>query len=410
MRRYRQILSLAVCIAGVSCSSSASGSDRPVPAPDAVRPRATERVVYSFAGGSDGNAPSASLIAVNGELYGTTGGGGGSGCTAGCGTIFKVSASGQESVLHAFTGGSDGEIPSGPLTYVHGKLYGMTEFGGGTGCKQRGTHLKGCGTIFEVGLSGAERVLYHFSGGKEEAFPTGGLTYVNGAFYGEAAGGINGLACLGTNPDTCGTIFKMTPSGQASVLYAFTGREQGAFPQGGLLFFGGNFYGTTGSKLFEVSPSGAQSTLHTFASSPNGVIALNGDLYGVVPSGGRHTCFGASYYFPCGAVFRAALTGRESDIYNFQGGMDGATPTQLIAVAGDLFGTTFLGGKGCNSPAACGTVFELTPTGQETVLYRFHGPDGSSPLAGLLDVSGTFYGTTALGGSHNYGTVFAITP
>jgi uncharacterized repeat protein (TIGR03803 family) len=109
-----------------------------------------EKVLYSFADGSDGYQPVAGLIAVNGMLYGTTEQGGGlGGCTpGGCGTVYRVSTTGKEQVLHRFGHGSDGEDPAADLIDSNGMLYGTTLRGGGGGCDQSGS--SGCGTVFEL--------------------------------------------------------------------------------------------------------------------------------------------------------------------------------------------------------------------------------------------------------------------
>lgn len=98
--------------------------------------------MYRFTGGSDGATPASGLIDVNGTLYGTTLNGGAS-CT--CGTVYSVSTSGAETVLYRFTGGTDGWIPIAGLTDVHGTLYGTTELGGDkVGCCSK----YGGGTVF----------------------------------------------------------------------------------------------------------------------------------------------------------------------------------------------------------------------------------------------------------------------
>jgi hypothetical protein len=119
--------------------------------PPAAGNRWTETVVYSFAGGSDNVTPNGPLIMdANGVLYGTTSGGG-TGCTKGCGTVFRLTSPGtggsswSEAVLYSFRAGTDGKAPFGGLIMdVNGALYGTTASGGGTGCRG------GCGTVFRV--------------------------------------------------------------------------------------------------------------------------------------------------------------------------------------------------------------------------------------------------------------------
>jgi len=125
---------------------------------------ATETVVYSFKGGSDGAYPLAGLINVNGTLYGTTSQGGVA-CTDGnlrsCGTVFSITQAGVERVLYAFKGGTtDGARPVGGLVSLGGTLYGTTEWGG----NGANSLDYGYGTVFAVTKRGAERAVYAFAG------------------------------------------------------------------------------------------------------------------------------------------------------------------------------------------------------------------------------------------------------
>jgi uncharacterized repeat protein (TIGR03803 family) len=122
------------------------------------------------------------LIDVDGTLYGTTEGGGSCGGKIdGCGTVFKVTRSGKESVLHFFGSGSDGDYPFAPLVDVDGALYGTTGGGGGDNSNPEGT-------IFRITAAGKENVLHSFTG-SDGAVPQAGLTDVNGTLYGTTDGG-----------------------------------------------------------------------------------------------------------------------------------------------------------------------------------------------------------------------------
>jgi uncharacterized repeat protein (TIGR03803 family) len=170
-----------------------------------VTPSGTEKVIHSFQGGSpDGSFPTFyGLIDVSGTLYGTTfDGGNGKGCGSGvgCGTVFSITPSGTETLLHSFSG-HVAVAPQG-LVDVNGVLYGMTYYGGGTGCGG-----DGCGTVFRITTSGAFKVLYTFTGGTSDgAFPEGSLIDVNGTLYGMTEAG-GGTACGGQG---CGTVFALT--------------------------------------------------------------------------------------------------------------------------------------------------------------------------------------------------------
>lgn len=410
---------LSFC-AAVALLASCSGSQAPI---GAQPPATGERVLYSFAGGSDGADPQAAPISLDGKLYGTTALGGNGGCAAvhGCGTVYQVSASGRERVLHVFRSGTDGEAPSASLIDVSGSLFGTTLYGGGSGCKSG--HTSGCGTVFEVTPADEEIVLYRFRGGAQGALPDSNLTPFNGVLYGETGAGGTGKCYYADYPG-CGTIFKMSPSGRASIVYTFEGDKDAGNPSGGLLLLKGNFYGTSSGggsyacqfsygcgTVFEISPSGRERILHVFTGNrkdgvlpESGLVVLDGALYGTTYSGGRYNC-GLYYYLPCGTVFKVTLSGQEEVVHNFKGGMeDGAYPNGLIAVGGNLYGTTLSGGA-----YGGGTVFKLTPSGQETILYQFKGGnDASAPSSGLIEVGGTLYGTAG-GGAHGDGTVYAVT-
>jgi uncharacterized repeat protein (TIGR03803 family) len=121
-----------------------------------------EIVLHSFmASPSDGAFPEAGLIAdSSGNHYGTTylGGGTGSICSNGCGTVFKLTPGGTETVLYSFTGRSDGSGPVGGLIADSSGLYGTTPEGGASGC------FAGCGVVFKVSPSGTETVFHIFRG------------------------------------------------------------------------------------------------------------------------------------------------------------------------------------------------------------------------------------------------------
>jgi uncharacterized repeat protein (TIGR03803 family) len=142
-----------------------------------------ESVIYRFGGANDGFIPRGDLTNVNGVLYGTTFGGFANNQTYG--TVFRVTTSGAEKVLHGFGGGNDGGYPNGDLTNVNGVLYGTTIEGGGNG--------KSAGTVFKITTSGVKSSVYRFEGGSDGMEPEAGLTYVNGVLYGTTAyGGTNG--------------------------------------------------------------------------------------------------------------------------------------------------------------------------------------------------------------------------
>jgi uncharacterized repeat protein (TIGR03803 family) len=417
------------CVAALAFVGCGGGAQPPVSAPgampqDKVRvPAPTETVLYSFAGGKDGADPQTAPISVRGELYGTTSiGGGGCRFVSGCGVVYRVNASGNEHLLHVFTSGKDGEAPTS-LIASRATLFGTTAYGGASGCKT-GHHVEGCGTIFELGLSGKETVLYAFPGGAPGAEPYA-LFPLGDTFFGEAAAGGVGKCYYASTPG-CGLIFKMRLPRHVSVLHTFEGAKSGGTPIGGLLSYKHSFFGTTQAgghtaclysygcgTTFSMTPSGKVTILHAFgrelqdaALPDNGLVLLNGTMYGTTFSGGSYDCALTGSFSGCGTAFGMTPSGHVNILYDFTGQTDGAYPNGLIAMDGNLYGTT----QG-NGAYRCGTVFELTPSGQETTIYSFKGaPDGCGPASGLTDVAGTLYGTTEVGGAHGYGTVYALTP
>ena len=355
-----------------------------------------ETVLHSFMGGpSDGSFPEAGLIAdSSGNLYGTTIAGG----KPGYGTVVKLSPGGTETVLHSFTGGTDGAGPlAGLIADSRGNLYGTAEK-----------------VVFKLSPSGTETVLYSFTGGSDGNGADAGLIAdSSGNLYGTTiAGGKSGY----------GTVVKLSPGGTETVLYSFCSLPNctdGSFPIAGLIAdSSGNLYGTTvfggasgDGVVFKLTPGGTETVLYSFTGGSDGANPYAGlfadsssNLYGTAEYGGARSCLGMNV--GCGVVFKLSPSGTETVLYSFTGGSDGGNPTAgLIAdSSGNLYGTTSAGasGSGCGGKFdfGCGVVFKLSPNGTYTVLHSFTGgSDGGVPLAGLIaDSSGNLYGTTEGGG------------
>lgn len=316
-----------------------------------------EIILYSFAGGSDGASPRASVIRdAAGNLYGTTRLGG----PSNAGVVFELSPSGSsytEKVLYAFTGGNDGGSPQAPLAIKGGVLYG-TAPGGGSAFN---------GVVFalkEIAGVWHEQVIYNFAGGNNDgAYPYCGLIFDKlGNIYGTAESG---------GPNEAGAVFELTHSNGTwteQVLHFFTGNGDGAEPNAGLIF------------------------------------DAAGNLYGLTTSGGTFSAGTAFELTPSGSSWT------EQVIYNFTGGSDGGFPSDTVIrdSKGNLYGTTFNGGSN-----GYGTAFQLTSSGttwSETNLYDFTGnSDGALPLASLLFHGGKLFGVADEGGSAFEGTAFEIT-
>ncbi|HEX3653780.1 MAG TPA: choice-of-anchor tandem repeat GloVer-containing protein [Rhizomicrobium sp.] len=361
-----------------------------------------ERVLHSFSG-SDGSYPNADLAFDAGSnLYGTASNGGDSNW----GTIFKLDPVGNYSVLYSFTGGADGQTPAGGVTIddATGDLYGTATFGGEAAN----------GVIYKLSATGKLTVLHAFDGANDGASPAGTLVRDKvGNFYGAAEFG-------GTGDD--GTIFKLTAKGKLTVLHAFNGSD-GIFPQGTLVRDrAGDLYGIAGQggasgagTVYRVAADGTFTLLYAFSGSsdggyPVGGLALDkqGNLYGTTQLGGTSGT---------GVIFELSPKGKETVLYNFTDGSDGAFPQGdlLRDKSGALYGTAESGGIVNCEGISCGTVFELAPGGTYKVLYSFlGGDDGAFPYAGLTAKGKKLFGTTYLGGgSHNCmnsscGTVFSV--
>ena len=359
--------------------------------------------LYSFKNVPDGQNPYAGLLDMNGTLYGTTSYGG----AHNLGAVFELTP-GSEKVLYSFKGGSDGSIPWAGLIDVGGALYGTTSSGGGTSCYNG---YSGCGTVFKLTSTGEETILFRFQGGSDGAFPLGGLVDVRGTLYGTTNGGGGGPCDGGYG---CGTVFNLTGTGTETILHRFkSGSADGAFPIAGLIYDKDSFYGTTtggGSNcdhgtgcgtVFKITQSGTESVLHRFAAASDGTTPyagltdIGGVLYGATAVGGT----GGG-----GTIYKITRSGAESVVYSFKGGGDGGGPRAApISVDGALYGTTQYGGTN-----NLGTIFKISPSGVESVLYSFTGAsDGEIPYAGLINVSGALFGTAFRGGVGN-GTVFGF--
>ena len=379
----------------------------------------TFKTLYAFKGSPDGASPYAGSLTLDaaGNLYGTTINGGGSGdgkCNAGCGTVFRLDKTGKETVLHSFGPAPDGELPiSGVIRGVDGNLYGTAYWAG----------AYNCGAVFKITKDGQETVMYSFLGG------AGNGCAPQSSLFRDAAGNLYGTT-IGN------TVFKVTSSGQETTIYNFTGSPDGSFPLGGLIRDAlGNFYGATeiggttgcgGSQgcgtIFKLDSSGKETVLYRFTGGKDGAYPQFGELardpagnlYGMTFSGGlteKNNCIALG----CGVVFKVAPTGKETVLYRFTGGKDGAEPQASVIrdSAGNLYGMTQDGGDlNCEPPFGCGVAFKLAPSGKLTILHRFTGGnDGAGPLGGLiLDKSGNIYGATLGGGVFGNGVVFKITP
>ncbi len=349
-----------IYVDGAFYGTTASGGANDYGAVYKVTPDGSESIVYSFKGAPDGATPAAGLIDVGGTLYGTTAYGGSTACADGgtfsCGTVFKVTLGGVETVLHAFAGTSDGSQPEAGLIDVNGTQYGTTERGGSP---------SSYGSVFKVTNPGGDASVSVIHGFDSSAYwPVASLLSVDGSLYGTTyAGGQHEL----------GTVFRITRSGGFQVIYSFAGGSDGEYPEAGL-------------------------------------IDVNGTLYGTTSWGGGNGC--VKFAEGCGTVFTVTKTGIEKVLHTFVYGGDGWIPeAPLMNDGGTLYGTTFYGGAskqdGCRAKG-CGTVFSITPEGVETVLHSFQFTGARFPVSGLAKLGHKLYGTTLGYGAAGGGAIFSI--
>jgi uncharacterized repeat protein (TIGR03803 family) len=362
-----------------------------------ARAAGTFTTLYSF---SVGTLPYDGLVqAANGNLYGTTYGGG----LTNHGTIFSIATNGLYSTLYEFTGGKDGAHPFAPLIQgLDGELYGTT-YGGGASAE---------GTVFKISTNGQLTTLHSFSGGDDGAYPYSSLVQVEGgSLYGTASAGGGGY----------GTIFRLTTNGTFTALYEFSDTNDGAYPYAGMILADdGNLYGTTvaggGSSsatgygtVFQFTLGGTLTTLYRFSGGdgayPYGRLAqgANGNLFGITSG----TAFGSGVAaLSFGTVFEITYGGTFTALYSFAGGSDGANPYAGLFQGsdGNLYGTTT--GGATNS----GNLFSMTVGGVLTALEALNGGNGSEPYGSLMQaIDGNLYGTTLYGGASDGGSVFQYT-
>jgi uncharacterized repeat protein (TIGR03803 family) len=249
--------------------------------------------LYSFcakSGCPDGQNPLATLVqGTDGNLYGTTSGGGAIG---NYGTVFKITFGGKLTTVYSFCVLSecyDGDYPEGVLIQgSNGNFYGTTG------------EASGRGNVFEMTPAGVVTSLYNFCSEPycdDGTSPVAGVVQAaNGDLYGTATGG----GAYGND----GTVFEITPANVFTTLYSFclfNCANPGVYPRGGLgLATDGNFYGTVSSAIYKITPTGEVTWLYTFGSGAGGccpdgdfpyaglVQHTNGTFYGTALEGGAY--------------------------------------------------------------------------------------------------------------------------
>lgn len=366
-------------------------------------PSGNETILYIFTGGADGGRPVAGVVRdPAGNLYGAAPDGGNASVPSG--VVYKLTPGGQETILHVFTGGSDGGSPmSGVIGDPDGNLYGTTRLGG----------EEDLGVVYTISRAGVETTLYSFSGAFQGTNASGGSNPMAGVIR-DAEGNLYGTAWSGGYGS--GVVFRVDSSGNETALAGFPGPTDGVSPMGNLARdAAGNIYGATsgGGKfldgiVFKLDAAGRETVLHTFTggsdgAQPEGGVTLDpaGNLYGTASRGGLPGGVNGG-----GVVWKIDPLGTWTMLYSFTGLADGANPkaAPILDAAGNLYGTTTASGFSLS-----GTIYKLDPEGVLTTLYTFTGgADGYNPLAGVIrDSSGNLYGTTTNGGLFA-GTVYEL--
>jgi uncharacterized repeat protein (TIGR03803 family) len=315
----------------------------------------TVTVLYTFTGGADGGFPTGTLVLdAAGNIYGTTITYG----PSGFGTVFKLDPSGTETVIYRFTGGADGGQPRGLVSDAAGNLYGAAYTGGitvGPWCPANG----GCGTVFKVDSSGNETTMYSFTGqAGDGAGPSGNLALdASGNIYGTTiASGPPGKV-FKVDPSGTETIVYSSPgySGEPTGALVLGGAGNIYFTKTS----GSRCTTVCGGSVIKLDSSGVATTLYGFPGPPDGfgprslVRDQAGNLFGTTIEGGTGSCAAGQppTTVGCGTIFEIDTAGNETVLYSFTGQADGKSPvnTLILDATGDLYGTT------------SSTVFKITP-------------------------------------------------
>jgi len=379
-----------------------------------IIPSGTLTTLYNFCsqpGCSDGSNPLFGQLVQgsDGNFYGTTSGGG-TGAYGAQGTVFKITPSGALTTLYNFCSQSnctDGNFPDvGLVLGTDGNFYGTTAYGGDTSCSS------GCGTVFSITPNGALTTLHSFSGTDGMSTDAALVRGTDGNFYGTTSNG--GAGAYGAQ----GTVFKITPSGTLTTLWNFCSQpscSDGSNPFGALVQgTDGNFYGTTQDQggngsdhngtIFKITPSGTLTTLYAYADGlgqPVGLIqGTDGNLYGTTYDGGTGA-YGSCDGGGCGTIFAITPSGTLTTLWNFcsqSGCSDGRNPHAGLVEAtnGTFYGTAQAGGAN-----GYGTVFSLSVPQPCTTTYTGTFKGNVNISSGVICITnGTITGNvTQSGGS-----------
>jgi uncharacterized repeat protein (TIGR03803 family) len=382
----------------------------------------TYTVLHDFTDGTDGAIPEPIIRDPQGNLYGTTKYGGIPTCGEDtCGTVYKVDSLGNYSVLYRFEGGSNGSNPdAGLVEDAVGNLYGTTQGNGFIG---------GDSVIFKLAPDGQETTLLVADLPGASALDSPLAVDGQGNLYGMSPFGGEPNCGLVNNELGCGTLFKLTPNGNFTVLHVFTG-EDGIQPEGGVVLDGkGNLYGVAANggelscdypgwgqpfgkgcgTIYKLDSAGKLTVLHTFSGPVDGsdplglIIDSAGNLYGITSSGGD---IAGSYIYGQGTVFKVDASGDFSVLFTFtpETTINSEYARHLIRDSkGNLYGLQQF--NNCANHGGC--LFRIDTNGNYTDLYDFQyqgeGSDGSQPMGVVFGSDDDVYGSMFIGGASNGG-------
>jgi uncharacterized repeat protein (TIGR03803 family) len=387
-----------------------------------ARAQGTYSLIHTFTSVPDGAYPNAVIQDAQGILYGTTYAGGNHCSTASCGTIYKIDSSGNETVLFRFTGGTEGGFPKAALVEdFKGNLYGNTQ----------GNGYVAYSVAFKLDTKGNYTVLYDFDtvGGhgccqdSPLAIGKDGILYGMSPYDGQENCGYQGLGC--------GLLYKLTQSGVNTVIHVFKNSD-GNQPEGGLVVDSdGSLYGTAiiggdmscssiegynlgCGTIYKLDPKGNFTVLHTFTGKEDGGAPLGliqdsrGNLYGIALSGGN-SCINTR--FGCGTIFKVDTAGKFSVIYRFTNAIKFPYFQSHLVIDsnGNLYGSNGYGGK-----EGRGFIFRVTTNREFSIIASYPSNTnrkwGTVPQGIVRDSAGNFYGTMQQGGADGVGTVFKVIP
>jgi uncharacterized repeat protein (TIGR03803 family) len=377
----------AVCAALIAVSSSAEADRR-------------FHLLHTFNKSDGARSAAPPVLDADGNLYGTTQYGG----LSSSGVVYKLAPDGSQTVLTDFHGKKGGRYPVAPVWRdASGNLFGTTSVT---------TRRLAYGTVFEISAAGQQQNLHSFSKNDPAGYaPEGGVIGDGqGNLYGTttSGGAKQGGTVFKLAPDGAMTVLHAfdAAGGDASAPWGSLVTDAGGNLYG--ISERGGAYGP--GALFKVAPDGTESVLYSFGGDPDNGYGPTGVL--IDAAGNFIVSTNQGGVWGVGVIAKITPQGTLTLLHAFNRYPDGAMPNgTLVADAkGNFYGTTNSGGSSSNF----GTVFKLSPGGRFQVLHAFAAHDrtmrgGVNPLAGLaIDALGNLYGTTSLSGPQGYGTVFEI--